>query len=38
VVVGALLARILIVIHFGMNPVSGGIPLNDSRRIGTMNW
>jgi len=38
VVVGAACAKILIVIHFGINPVSGGNPLKDSRRRGIINW
>jgi hypothetical protein len=38
VVVGAVFAKILIVIHFGINPVSGGSPLKDNKRRGIINW
>lgn len=38
VVVGAVCANVLIVIHFGINPVSGGSPLKDRRRIGIIIW
>lgn len=31
-------AIIEIVIHFGINPVSGGIPLSDRRIRGMVNW
>lgn len=31
---GFMCANMLIVIHFGINPVRGGKPLNDRRRIG----
>jgi hypothetical protein len=30
-------ARINIVIHFGINPVNGGIPLKDNNNIGIIN-
>jgi len=32
------LARIRIVIHFGINPVSGGIPLSDRSNIGIITF
>jgi hypothetical protein len=31
-------ARIRIVIHFGINPVSGGIPLNDKSNMGIITF
>jgi hypothetical protein len=34
VVDGAKLAKMLIVIHLGIKPVSGGRPLKDNKRIG----
>lgn len=37
VIVGLIGAIVLIAIHFGINPVSGGIPLKDSRIIGIIN-
>lgn len=38
VVVGAICANELIVIHLGINPVNGGIPLKDRSRIGIIIW
>lgn len=37
VVMGERVVKILIVIHLGINPVSGGSPLNESRRSGIIN-
>jgi hypothetical protein len=34
---GKFIDRVEIVIHFGMNPVSGGIPLNDRSKRGIIN-
>jgi len=32
--IGAVCVSVIMVNHFGINPVSGGIPLNDSSIIG----
>lgn len=37
VIVGDVFARVLIAIHFGINPVSGGRPPRESKRIGIMS-